>query len=139
MFDLDRFITAQNNCGMYDLALSEIKVGNKRNHWIWFVFPQIHGLGNSTTSQKFAISSLLEAKAYLDNNLLEYRLREAVNALLELNCTVEEAFGGLDAMKTQSSMTLFDLVSPNDVFAKVLDKHFGGERCKRTLSIAKCG
>lgn len=137
MFDLDRFITAQNNCGMYELALSEIKAGSKRNHWIWFVFPQIHGLGRSATSQKFAISSLLEAKAYLDNDLLGNRLREAANALLELNCTVEDAFGGLDAMKTQSSMTLFDLVSPNDVFEKVLNHCFNGERCKRTLQIVQ--
>lgn len=134
-FDLNRFITAQDRLGSYDKALEEVRKGRKTSHWIWYIFPQIAGLGHSSTSMHFGIKSLSEAKAYLENDILRTRLYEITSALLELNDSAQNIFGELDAMKVRSCMTLFDLVSPNDVFAKVLVKFYNGRKCNRTLSM----
>lgn len=137
VFNLDRFITAQDRFEQYETALNEVKNGRKESHWIWFVFPQIAGLGRSSNSAFYGISSLLEAKAYLENETLLARLYEITNALLEQEDTAERIFGGLDAMKVCSCMTLFDLVSPDDKFNEVLEKFYQGKRCQRTLAIVK--
>lgn len=136
-FDIQRFIKAQESYNTYTIALNEVRNGQKRSHWIWYIFPQIEGLGQSSTSKFYGIKSLSEAKAYWENNLLKSRLLEITSALLEQNDSAQNIFGGLDAMKVCSCMTLFDLVSPNDVFAKVLNKFYNGQKCKRTLFILK--
>lgn len=134
LFDLARFISAQDAYDSYNRALEEIKAARKQSHWMWYVFPQIKGLGHSTTSQNFSIKSLEEAKAYLEHETLGRRLRDAVNALPD-DCDAEEIFGKIDAMKLRSCMTLFEVVAPKDVFTSVLEKYYEGKRCKRTLSI----
>lgn len=135
LFDLDRFLSAQDNFNTYDTALEEVKEGSKRTHWIWYIFPQIHGLGHSSTSQKYSIKSLLEARAYLEDNKLRDRLYEITHALLDQDNSARDIFGGLDAMKVCSCMTLFDIVSPDDIFAEVIEKFFDNTRCGRTLEI----
>ena len=137
--DTDRFIKAQDNCDSYNVALEEIKRGEKQSHWIWYVFPQIEGLGHSTMAKKYAIRSLQEAKAYLGNDKLNTRLREITGALLEHagNKDITHIMGPIDAMKIRSCMTLFDIVSPYDIFEEVLDKFYDGERCKATLNIVR--
>lgn len=137
VFQLDRFIKAQDSYNSYETALQEVKNGEKRSHWIWYIFPQIDGMGHSSTSKFYGIKSLQEAKAYFKNETLRNRLYEITNALLAQDGSARSIFGGLDAMKVRSCMTLFNLVSPNDVFAKVLYKFYDGEPCKRTLSILK--
>jgi uncharacterized protein (DUF1810 family) len=123
---LDRFVTAQAD--VYDRALSELRRGRKTSHWMWFVFPQIAGLGFSATSQRYAITSLDEAVAYLEHPLLGPRLRECATAVAGIDDrTAEQIFGGIDAQKLHSSMTLFHRAAPDDpVFAEVLDKYFDG-------------
>ena len=134
IFDLNRYHEAQTS--HYPIALSEIKDGYKCSHWIWFIFPQIKGLGRSSTAQSYDISCVDEAKAYLDDEVLGGRLREICNELLKhSDRSVQGIFGGLDSMKLKSSMTLFDIVSPNDVFDKVLDTFYFGERDNLTLEI----
>lgn len=134
-YDLERFLKAQDSGWVtYSEALSEIKEGHKRGHWIWYVFPQIKGLGHSYNSEFYGISSKEEAKAYLKHVLLGKRLREITMALL--NCQNTSAFNILgypDVLKVQSCMTLFDLVSPNDIFSEVLDKYYEGKRCEKTI------
>ena len=118
----------------YSEALSEIKEGHKRGHWIWYVFPQIKGLGHSYNSEFYGISSKDEAKAYLEHPELGKRLREITKALLD--CNNPSAFNVLgfpDVLKVQSCMTLFDLVSPNDIFNEVLEKYYEGKRCEKTV------
>jgi uncharacterized protein (DUF1810 family) len=135
--NVDRFIEAQEN-GNYEVALSEIRDGKKRSHWIWYIFPQIHDLGHSPISKKYSISSLLEAQLYLEDISLGKNLREITDALLTHNHeSADEIFGELDAMKVRSCMTLFDIVSPYNVFKDVLDNFFAGERCEKTLQIVK--
>lgn len=138
-FDLDRFVEAQDNVyAGYETALSEMRSGAKRGHWIWYIFPQIVGLGQSFNSRHYAILCLNEAKAYLKHPVLGPRLREITQAVLSHadTRTAEEIMGWqIDAMKLKSSMTLFDKVSPNDIFAEVLDTFFDGTRCRRTLSM----
>lgn len=134
-FDLQRFITAQDNYGMYELALSEVRNGRKYSHWIWYVFPQIAGLGHSSNSKFFGIQSLEEAKAYWESETLRNRLLEITTALLEQNDSAQNIFGELDAMKVRSCMTLFDLVKPDDVFASVLNRFYNGMKCSRTLKL----
>lgn len=128
-FDLRRFVDAQNATGTYELAIRELRSGRKTSHWMWFVFPQIAGLGSSAMAQRYAISGLDEARAYLDHALLGPRLRECVKALLELPGTnAVTVFGPIDAMKLRSSMTLFHLAAPDDPgFRSVLDRYFDGE------------
>ena len=124
-FDLDRFVAAQAD--VYQDALAEIRSGRKRTHWMWFVFPQIDGLGSSTTSRRFAITSAAEAKAYLEHPILGPRLLECCRALLELKReSATDIFGSPDDMKLRSSATLFAAVSePGSVFEKILDRFFG--------------
>lgn len=127
---LDRFVDAQDAHGTYETALAELRAGRKRGHWIWFVFPQIAGLGQSPTSRHYAIASLGEARDYLAHPTLGPRLHECAQALTELAAGVsaEEIFGGLDAMKVRSSMTLFMRAAPDDpLFRQVLDRYFAGE------------
>ena len=131
---LDRFVKAQTNT--YEVAMNEIKNGKKRTHWMWFIFPQIKGLGRSSTAQYYAISCIDEAKAYLADEVLGGRLREICGELLKhSDRSVQGILGGIDSMKLKSSMTLFDIVSPNDVFDKVLDTFYFGERDNLTLEI----
>lgn len=138
-FDLNRFIEAQDSpYNGYDTALSEMSEGEKRNHWIWWIFPQIAGLGHSGNSRFYAISGKEEAKEYLEHPVLGSRLREITEVVMSHadDCIAVELMGWeIDAMKLKSSMTLFDQVSPNDIFADVLDAYFEGERCSRTLRI----
>ncbi|WP_289104665.1 DUF1810 domain-containing protein [uncultured Bacteroides sp.] len=129
---LQRFIEAQNDS--YDQALKEIRNGRKLTHWIWYIFPQIKGLGFSYNSEYYGITSLQEAKDYLENELLRKRLFEITESLLmHKGKDIESIMGDIDAMKLKSSMTLFDAVQPGSVFGEVLDEFYGGERCRRTL------
>lgn len=135
-YQLDRFILAQNaSYNGYKDALKEIEGGLKRGHWIWYIFPQIKGLGFSYNSEYYGISGEKEAQAYLNHPLLGKRLREITTALLELDKTnIYNIVGRPDDVKVQSCMTLFDLVAPNDIFQQVLDKYYDGIRCKKTMS-----
>jgi len=131
-YDLERFVEAQNM--VYDIALQEIKNGHKRGHWIWFVFPQIKGLGHSYNSEYYGISGTIEAKAYLDHPILGARLREISQALLNCgNPSADDILGFPDVLKVRSCMTLFDMVSPNDIFKQILDKYYDGKPCDKTI------
>lgn len=132
MFDLDRFVSAQEYD--YPVALSEIKAGRKYSHWIWYIYPQLKGLGRSYNSDFYGLASVAEAKAYLDHPVLGARLREIVQALLlHRGKNPKEILGDIDASKVRSSMTLFDIVSPNDIFGILLDEFYNGHRCHRTM------
>ena len=128
VYNLQRFVDAQNAKGTYDRAVQELRRGHKTSHWMWFVFPQIAGLGQSSTSRFFAISSLDEAKAYLGHAVLGPRLVEATRIVAETQGrTAEQIFGGIDAQKLRSSMTVFSRAAPNEpVFAQVLTRYFDG-------------
>ena len=131
-YDLERFIEAQQLD--YASALNEIKNGEKRGHWIWYIFPQIKGLGHSYNSEFYGISSKEEAKAYLGHPVLGVRLREITQALLDCdNLSADDIFGFPDVLKVRSCMTLFDLVAPDDIFNKVLYKYYEGQRCDKTI------
>lgn len=134
-FDLDWFVTAQE--GQYADALTEIRNGRKQSHWIWFIFPQIDGLGFSSMSVKYAIKSRGEVVAYLQHSVLGPRLREITEALLQVEGkSALEIMGRPDNLKLKSSMTLFALVSrENSLFQQVLDKYFGGERDELTEAL----
>jgi uncharacterized protein (DUF1810 family) len=125
-FDLDRFIAAQESS--YAGALAELRAGHKTGHWMWFVFPQLAGLGRSALSLHYAIGSLDEARAYASHPLLGGRLRECAAALLETSGrSAEDMLGGIDAIKLRSSMTLFHrAVSDEPAFAAVLERFYGG-------------
>jgi uncharacterized protein (DUF1810 family) len=126
-YDLERFVIAQS--ATYALALDELRRGNKTGHWMWFIFPQIAGLGLSDMAQRYAIASLDEARAYLRHPVLGPRLRSCAAVIGETTGrTAEQIFGGIDAMKLRSSMTLFHRAAPDDqVFATVLQRYFDGE------------
>lgn len=129
---LQRFIEAQNDS--YDQALKEIRNGRKLTHWIWYIFPQMKGLGFSYNSEYYGITSLQEARDYLENELLRKRLFEITESLLmHKGKDIESIMGDIDALKLKSSMTLFDAVQPGSIFGEVLDEFYGGERCRRTL------
>jgi uncharacterized protein (DUF1810 family) len=136
MDDLQRFVDAQDGGDAYAGALRELRAGYKRGHWIWFVFPQIAGLGRSPTAQHFAITGMSEAVAYLAHPVLGPRLRECAQALTELPDTDAVAvLGSIDAQKLHSSMTLFTLADPDSsIFRDVLDKYFGGVLDEGTTS-----
>ena len=135
-YDLGRFVTAQE-C-VYESALAEIRRGAKRSHWMWFIFPQIAGLGHSAMAQRYAIQSLDEANAYLDHPLLGNRLRTCVSALQDLTGTTAQAvFGGIDAVKLRSSLTLFDAAGGGPLFVAALDRWFSGEKDDATLKLLK--
>ncbi len=126
-YRLERFVTAQDAGGTYQRALDEIRSGRKQSHWMWFVFPQIQGLGSSATAREFAISSLAEAQAYLAHPVLGPRLLECAAAAAALpGPSAEAVFGGIDARKLHSSATLFHRADPGEpVFTELLGKYFG--------------
>ena len=128
-YDLARFVAAQDAGGTYDRAVAELRRGRKQSHWMWFVFPQISGLGQSPTSRRFAISSLEEARAYLAHPVLGLRLAECARILQQApEHDAARVFGGLDAQILRSSMTLFARAAPAEAsFGAVLDTYFGGE------------
>lgn len=136
-FDLDRFVAAQ--AGIYAQALAELQAGRKRNHWMWFVFPQLAGLGRSPTAIFYAIASAAEARAYLAHPLLGGRLRECARAVLgHRERSAEAIFGVVDAMKLRSSMTLFEAAAADaPPFAAILDAFFDGERDAATLDLLR--
>lgn len=137
-YNLRRFAEAQEFS--YSAALEELRRGRKRSHWMWYVFPQLRGLGFSYNSDYYGISGIGEAEAYLLDPVLGPRLREVCEAILALPTdSAAEVFGGIDSRKLRSSMTLFDLVAPDDVFARVLAKYFAARRDPRTLSLLKTG
>lgn len=132
VYDLERFLKAQEID--YPQALREIKNGQKQGQWMWYIFPQIKGLGHSYNSEFYGFSSQDEAKAYLDHPILGSRLREITQALLDYNNkTADDIFGYPYVLKVRSCMTLFDLVSPNDIFDEVLYKYYEGQRCDKTI------
>lgn len=132
---LDRFLDAQR--GDYAAALAEVRRGRKTSHWMWYIFPQIAGLGQSSTARYYSIRDLEEAREYYAHPVLGQRLREISGALLDLRGSDPVAvFGGIDSMKLKSSMTLFAVAAPDDpLFQQVLDKYYGGEQDALTLRI----
>jgi uncharacterized protein (DUF1810 family) len=132
---LDRFVDAQQP--IYSQVLQELRNGKKTTHWMWFIFPQIEGLGNSSTAIYYSIKSIKEAKNYLAHPILGKRLLECANILLNIeNKSADEIFGYPDNMKLRSSITLFNFVAPEqNVFADVLQEYFAGELDERTISI----
>jgi uncharacterized protein (DUF1810 family) len=133
-FQLDRFLAAQE--GAYETALAEIRRGRKRSHWMWFIFPQLAGLGHSAMAQTYAIASLDEARAYLAHPVLGDRLGACVGALQDLDRSDPEAvFGAIDAVKLRSSLTLFALAGGGPLFEAALDRWFGGDRDAATLAL----
>lgn len=133
-YNLQRFVDAQQL--VYETVRGELRKGNKRSHWMWFIFPQIKGLGNSGMAQKFAISSLVEAIAYLEHPVLGPRLRECSRLVAAMEGrSIDDIFGYPDHMKFRSSMTLFSVAAAdNQVFNECLRKYFGGEPDPSTLS-----
>ncbi len=127
--DLQRFVDAQNDQGTFERALDELAAGRKQTHWMWFVFPQLAGLGTSATARFFALASLDEAAAYLAHPVLGRRLHEATDRLLSLSgISATEVLGAVDAMKLRSSMTMFHRAEPDDPALRgVLDRYFDGE------------
>lgn len=133
-FNLERFVTAQ--AGVHEQALAELRAGRKRSHWMWFVFPQIAGLGFSSMAQKYAISSLDEARAYLGHPVLGDRLRKCVELVLQVeNRSAHQIFGSPDDMKFRSSLTLFSEATGEEVFLRALDEYFDGVPDSATLEI----
>lgn len=134
-YNLQRFLDAQQ--GDYEHALAEVRNGRKYSHWIWYIFPQLKGLGMSYNSQYYGISGKEEAEAYLAHPILGERLREITSAFLQLKGkTAQDVFGALDAMKVLSCMTLFNEVAPDDLFQQVIDRYYQGktdEMTKRML------
>jgi uncharacterized protein (DUF1810 family) len=138
-FDLDRFVAAQE--ATYPRVLTELKRGLKTSHWMWFIFPQVAGLGSSKMSRHYAIRSSEEAQAYLAHPLLGARYRESVAVLQDLvGTTAEAVFGSIDAAKLRSSLTLFAEAAPGDpLFAAALQRWFRGDKDKRTIDILGAG
>ena len=134
-FALSRFISAQER--VYDRVLTELRSGQKRSHWMWFIFPQIDGLGHSPTTKLYSIKSMEEARQYLNHSILGTRLLECAEAALATEGrSVSEIFGYPDDLKLKSCMTLFAAVAdPGSVFDRVLDKYFHGQRDDRTLQL----
>lgn len=134
--ELERFIEAQDTFGTYDRALKEMKAGQKRSHWIWYVFPQLKGFGYSYNSEYYGLDDINEAKAYLNHPILGKRLREITTVLLDHTDEDAETLMGsnIDAIKLRSCMTLFDAISPDDVFNEVLYAFFDGKRDNLTLA-----
>jgi uncharacterized protein (DUF1810 family) len=134
-YNLQRFIDAQDKD--FDTALDELRAGSKQSHWMWFIFPQIAGLGHSPMAHYYAISSLEEARAYLAHPLLGSRLRQCLGALLQWagKRGPEEILGQIDALKLRSSLTLFDKVEPSGPFARGLAVFYDGQPDERTLAL----
>ena len=134
--NLNRFVVAQESPYFgYDVALKEIRAGKKSSHWIWYIFPQMKGLGRSHYAQFYGIVDVAEATAYLNHQVLGARLREISQALLEHRAlSAEQILGGIDACKVRSCMTLFNRLAPNEVFGQVLEAFYDGE-CQATLAM----
>ena len=132
IYNLERFINAQKHS--YQIALKEIQNGEKRSHWMWFIFPQIDGLGMSSISREYSIKNQQEAKDYLNHNVLGNRLIKITSALMKIEQkSARSIFGYPDDLKLKSSMTLFKMISPdNKLFSDALVKYFNGEVCERT-------
>ncbi len=137
--DLARFVRAQADS--YDTALAELRAGAKRSHWMWFVFPQIAGLGRSPMAQAYAIASLDEARAYLAHPLLGVRLRESIAAVSGWagKRSAEAIMGGIDAVKLRSSLTLFEAASGGPLIGEAIDALFDGARDPQTLALIEAG
>ncbi len=136
-YNLQRFIDAQE--GNYDKALYEIKSGRKWSHWIWYIFPQINGLGHSSTSNYYSIKSIDEAKEYLNNDILRKHLIEISEELYKLNDSIYDILGYIDALKLNSCMTLFNYIDPSiDIFSKIIDKFYNGKKDSKTLNLLSC-
>jgi uncharacterized protein (DUF1810 family) len=137
-FDLQRFLDAQSS--VYPLVLDELRRGRKQSHWMWFIFPQLAGLGHSAMAQRFAIASRAEAVAYLGHGVLGSRLRECTALVNGIEGrTILEILGSPDDLKFHSSMTLFGAVSSDPKFAVAITKFYGGKRDQRTLDLLKIG
>jgi uncharacterized protein (DUF1810 family) len=142
-YRLERFVRAQDDNGTYQRAVAELRAGRKLSHWMWFVFPQVAGLGFSAMSQRYAISGLDEARAYLDHPVLAPRLAECARIVADIAAsTAEDVFGGIDALKLRSSMTLFAAAAAaaaaaggEPVFGEVLAKYFAGVPDEATLAL----
>jgi uncharacterized protein (DUF1810 family) len=126
--NVERFVLAQEDRGIFEQALSELHAGRKTSHWMWFVFPQVDGLGHSAVARHYAVAGLEEARAYLAHPVLGPRLRQCCEAVLAVEgATAEDVFGSVDAMKLRSSMTLFMRAAPGEpLFTAVLEKFFDG-------------
>lgn len=137
MMNLDRFVSAQEHC--YERALEEVKSGRKESHWMWFIFPQILGLGMIDTAIFYSINDIGEAKLYLEHEVLGPRLVEITKELLELDTDDHvDVFGDIDALKLNSCMTLFDYVSDDEnVFSNVIEKFYNGQKDEKTLQLIK--
>jgi len=135
-YRLERFVRAQDSGGIYQQAVAELRAGRKVSHWMWFIFPQVAGLGFSSMSQRYAISGLAEARAYLRHPVLGPRLAECARILADTGgSTADDIVGPVDAMKLRSSMTLFAAAAPDEpVFGDVLAKYFGGVPDEATLA-----
>jgi len=133
--NLRRFIDAQD--GVYEIALGELVAGRKQSHWMWFIFPQLRGLGISPTAQFYGITSLAEGRGYLEHPVLGMRLRECIEALLPWNGrrSADQILGPIDALKLRSSFTFFDQMEPGGLFASGLAIFFGGDPDQRTLAL----
>ena len=133
-FFLQRFIEAQDNSLTYNVALKEMQEGRKQSHWMWYIFPQLKGLGSSTNSLYYGLVDIEEAEAYLTHTILGRRLREITKVLLN-HCgkDITLIMGDIDAIKLGSSMTLFDVISPNDIFSEVLKAFYESKSDKQTL------
>ena len=138
-YTLQRFIDAQQ--AVFETAIAELRAGSKQSHWIWFIFPQLAGLGRSPTAQYYGIASLEEARAYLQHPILGPRLREAIDAILPWAGlrTPEQVLGQIDALKLRSSLTLFDEIERDSLFAQALTGFYGGLRDERTLALLNGG
>ena len=136
-YNLNRFIEAQNRD--YDIALAEIRTGKKVSHWMWYIFPQLKGLGRSSTSEYYGLSGIKEAQAYLSDPILKARLIEITDAVIaHKDKSAEEIFGGIDAKKLRSCMTLFSIAAPDlPVFEAVLEQFFHGVPDRNTLRLTK--
>ncbi len=133
--DINRFVKAQEESySGYAQALNEIKAGRKTSHWIWYIFPQVKGLGCSGMAGFYGIADREEAEQYLNHDILGARIREITEALLEhKGKSALDILGHFDAMKVKSCMTMFDCIAPNDIFEEVLNSFYGGECCRRTV------
>ena len=132
--NIERFIIAQKRD--YEKALQEIKNGKKTSHWIWYIFPQLKGLGNSTTSMYYGINNIEEAREYYNNDYLRNNLLEICNALLLLDNNIRNIFGYPDYLKVHSCVTLFEMVAKDEiVFKKIIDKFYNGKRDNNTINL----
>jgi uncharacterized protein (DUF1810 family) len=134
-FDLQRFVDAQQIT--FDAVIAELQAGRKTSHWMWFIFPQLTGLGHSPVSQYYALGSLVETRAYLEHELLAPRLQRCTEILLSWSGlrTAEDILGPVDSLKLRSSLTLFDLALPDALFKEALDGFFDGRADQRTLAL----